>query len=86
MPRAVTRSKRLPTRVTFRVSAAFKAFMDSTSTIWAVQGWRDKLAYVAETQRVRVDLNDSTGAAVPGLFIAGEIGARLSQGHSEAAE
>jgi nitrogen fixation protein FixH len=38
------------------------------------RGWRDKLAYVAETQRVRVDLNDSTGAAVPGLFIAGEIG------------
>ncbi|MGZ5914684.1 MAG: FixH family protein, partial [Hyphomicrobium sp.] len=27
-----------------------------------------------ETQRVRVDLNDSTGAAVPGLVIAGEIG------------
>ena len=25
-------------------SAAFKAFMDSTSAIWALQGWRDKLA------------------------------------------
>ncbi len=25
-------------------SAAFKAFMDGTSTIWALQGWRDKLA------------------------------------------
>ncbi|MFO0737718.1 MAG: flavodoxin family protein [Labilithrix sp.] len=25
-------------------SAGFKAFMDSTSAIWAVQGWRDKLA------------------------------------------
>lgn len=25
-------------------SAGFKAFMDSTSPIWAVQGWRDKLA------------------------------------------
>ncbi len=26
------------------VSAQFKAFMDSTSAIWALQGWRDKLA------------------------------------------
>jgi NAD(P)H dehydrogenase (quinone) len=25
-------------------SAPFKAFMDGTSTIWALQGWRDKLA------------------------------------------
>ena len=25
-------------------SAQFKAFMDSTSTVWALQGWRDKLA------------------------------------------
>ena len=25
-------------------SAAFKAFMDSTSAVWALQGWRDKLA------------------------------------------
>jgi NAD(P)H dehydrogenase (quinone) len=25
-------------------SAAFKAFMDGTSAIWALQGWRDKLA------------------------------------------
>ena len=25
-------------------SAAFKAFMDATSAIWALQGWRDKLA------------------------------------------
>jgi NAD(P)H dehydrogenase (quinone) len=25
-------------------SAAFKAFMDSTSTVWGLQGWRDKLA------------------------------------------
>lgn len=25
-------------------SAAFKGFMDSTSTVWALQGWRDKLA------------------------------------------
>lgn len=25
-------------------SAAFKAFMDATATIWAVQGWRDKIA------------------------------------------
>ncbi|MBX3226403.1 MAG: NAD(P)H-dependent oxidoreductase [Labilithrix sp.] len=25
-------------------SAAFKAFMDGTSAIWAVQGWRDKIA------------------------------------------
>ena len=26
------------------VSAAFKAFMDSTAAVWALQGWRDKLA------------------------------------------
>src|SRR5262249_19036001 len=25
-------------------SAPFKAFMDSTSAVWALQGWRDKLA------------------------------------------
>lgn len=25
-------------------SAAFKAFMDSTAAVWALQGWRDKLA------------------------------------------
>src|SRR5262249_49180523 len=25
-------------------SAGFKAFMDSTSVVWALQGWRDKLA------------------------------------------
>ena len=25
-------------------SAQFKAFMDSTSAVWALQGWRDKLA------------------------------------------
>ena len=25
-------------------SAAFKAFMDSTSAVWALQGWRDKVA------------------------------------------
>lgn len=25
-------------------SAPFKAFMDATSTVWALQGWRDKLA------------------------------------------
>ena len=25
-------------------SAAFKEFMDSTSVVWALQGWRDKLA------------------------------------------
>ena len=37
-------------------------------------GWRDKLAYVPETQRVRVDAHRRAGAAVPGLVIAGEIG------------
>lgn len=26
------------------VSAPFKAFMDSTSAVWALQGWRDKIA------------------------------------------
>jgi nitrogen fixation protein FixH len=40
----------------------------------AQRGWRDKLAYVPETQRVRIDLNDPAGAGVPDLVIAGEIG------------
>ena len=26
------------------VSAPFKTFMDSTNAVWALQGWRDKLA------------------------------------------
>lgn len=38
----------------------------------AQRGWRDKLAYVPETQRVRIDLNDPAGAGVPGLIIAGD--------------
>ncbi len=38
------------------------------------RGWRDTLAYVAELQRVRVDITDPAGAGVPGLVISGEIG------------
>lgn len=38
------------------------------------RGWRDKLAYVPDVRRVRIDLTDPTGAGVPGLVISGEIG------------
>ena len=38
------------------------------------RGWRDKLAWIPETQRVRFDLTDTAGAGVPGLVIGGEIG------------
>lgn len=38
------------------------------------RGWHDKLAFISQTQRVRVDLTDPAGAGVPGLVISGEIG------------
>jgi nitrogen fixation protein FixH len=37
-------------------------------------GWHDRLAYVPELRRVRLDVTDSAGAGVPGLIVAGEIG------------
>ena len=38
------------------------------------RGWRDKLAYVPETERLRLDMTDHAGTAVPDLVISGEIG------------
>jgi nitrogen fixation protein FixH len=38
------------------------------------RGWRDTLAYAPATERVRLDMSDHTGAAVPDLVISGEIG------------
>jgi nitrogen fixation protein FixH len=38
------------------------------------RGWRDTLAYVPETEHVRLDIADHEGAGVPGLVISGEIG------------
>ncbi len=40
----------------------------------AQRGWRDSLAYVPGTQRVRVEVTDPAGAGVTGLVLAGEIG------------
>ncbi len=38
------------------------------------RGWRDHLAYVPESEHVRLDVADHEGAGVPGLAISGEIG------------
>lgn len=38
------------------------------------RGWHDTLAYAPETERVRIDMTDHEGAAVPGLILSGEIG------------
>ena len=38
------------------------------------RGWRDTLAYAPETERVRIDMTDHAGAAVPDLVISGEMG------------
>ena len=38
------------------------------------RGWHDTLAYARDTERVRLDVADHEGAAVPGLVISGEIG------------
>jgi nitrogen fixation protein FixH len=40
----------------------------------AQRGWRDSLAYVPGTQRVRVEVTDAAGGGVTGLVLAGEIG------------
>ncbi len=42
--------------------------------VQAERGWHDRLAYIPELQRVRVDVTDPGGAGVPGLLISGEIG------------
>jgi nitrogen fixation protein FixH len=38
------------------------------------RGWRNTLAYVAETERVRLDVTGHDGVAVPDLVVSGEIG------------
>jgi nitrogen fixation protein FixH len=38
------------------------------------RGWRDTLSYAPETERVRLDMTDHEGAAIPGLVITAEIG------------
>jgi nitrogen fixation protein FixH len=38
------------------------------------RGWRDRLAYAPETERVRIDIADHQGAPMAGLAISGEIG------------
>jgi nitrogen fixation protein FixH len=39
-----------------------------------LRGWHNTLAYAAETERVRLDVTDHEGVAVPDLVVSGEIG------------
>jgi nitrogen fixation protein FixH len=71
--RAVTTFGGLETTDAYRKGLAYNSRI-AKGEAQARLGWRDKVAYVALAQRVRVDLTDSAGASVPGLALTGEIG------------
>jgi nitrogen fixation protein FixH len=39
-----------------------------------LRGWRDTLAYAPATERLRLDVTDHEGVAVPDLVVSGQIG------------
>jgi len=63
----------LETADSYRKGLAYNARI-AEGAAQAQRGWRDRLAYVSDTQRVRIDIADPAGAGVPGLAITGEIG------------
>ena len=63
----------LETADAYRKGLAYNARI-AEDAAQAQRGWRDSLAYVPGTQRVRVEVTDAAGAGVTGLVLAGEIG------------